>query len=107
MLEAADADGVACRALEAVFHVLIEAEASAVIGAEPHQGTRSGSASATATVSGRCQLPKVEAMLRDAPGEITAFADFPAERWRKIWSTNGLKCANKEQGPHRRRRRVP
>jgi hypothetical protein len=91
----ADADGVVRRALEAVLHALIEAEASAVICAESHQGTRSGSASATATVTGRCQLLKVEAMLRDAPGEIAAFADFPAERWRKIWSTNGLECAKK------------
>jgi transposase-like protein len=28
-------------------------------------------------------------MLRDAADEVTAFAGFPAEHWRKIWSTNG------------------
>ena len=34
------------------------------------------------------QFPKVEAMLRDAADDITAFADFPAAHWKKIWSTN-------------------
>src|SRR5262249_49077391 len=42
------------------------------------------------------QFPKVEAMLRDSSDELTAFADFPAEHWKKIWSTNGLERVNKE-----------
>src|SRR5215831_12971305 len=42
------------------------------------------------------QFPKVEAMLRDSRDELTAFADFPAEHWKKVWSTNGLERVNKE-----------
>ena len=42
------------------------------------------------------QFRKVEAMLRDAADELTAFADFPVEHWKKIWSTNGLERVNKE-----------
>jgi putative transposase len=34
------------------------------------------------------QFPKVEQMLREAADEITAFADFPAAHWKKIWSTD-------------------
>jgi hypothetical protein len=33
------------------------------------------------------QFPKVEAMLREAAEDITAFASFPAGHWKKIWST--------------------
>ena len=42
------------------------------------------------------QFPKVEAMLRDASEEITAFAAFPVGHWKKIWSTNPLERLNKE-----------
>ena len=42
------------------------------------------------------QLPKVEAMLREAANDITAFADFPVPHWKKIWSTNPLERLNKE-----------
>jgi putative transposase len=42
------------------------------------------------------QFPKVETMLRDATDDITAFADFPAAHWKKIWSTNPLERVNKE-----------
>jgi transposase-like protein len=42
------------------------------------------------------QFPKVEAMLRDAGSEVTAFADFPVSHWKKIWSTNPLERVNKE-----------
>jgi len=42
-----------------------------------------------ATMLGR-QFPKVEAMLREAAEDITAFADFPVARWKKIWLTNPL-----------------
>jgi putative transposase len=48
-----------------------------------------------ATMLGR-QFPKVEAMLREAAGDITAFADFPIAHWKKIWSTNPLERVNKE-----------
>ena len=42
------------------------------------------------------QFPKVETMLRQAEGDITAFADFPVPHWKKIWSTNPLERLNKE-----------
>jgi transposase-like protein len=48
-----------------------------------------------ATMLGR-QFPKVEAMLRDAADDITAFASFPVSHWKKIWSTNPLERVNKE-----------
>jgi len=34
--------------------------------------------------------------LRGAAADITAFADFPVARWKKIWFTNPLECVNKE-----------
>jgi putative transposase len=42
------------------------------------------------------QFPRVEAMLRDAADDITAFAGFPVSHWKKIWSTNPLERLNKE-----------
>jgi len=42
------------------------------------------------------QFGKVEAMLREAAEDITAFADFPPAHWKKIWSTNPLERVNKE-----------
>ena len=48
-----------------------------------------------ATMLGR-QFPKVEAMLRDASDDVTAFASFPVSHWKKIWSTNPLERLNKE-----------
>ncbi len=42
------------------------------------------------------QFPKVETMLREAAGDVTAFADFPVSHWKKIWSTNPLERVNKE-----------
>ena len=48
-----------------------------------------------ATMLGR-QFPKIEAMLRHAADDITAFADFPVAHWKKIWSTNPLERVNKE-----------
>ena len=39
VLKAADADGVVRHALESVFQALIDAEATAVIGAGPHERT--------------------------------------------------------------------
>ena len=41
------------------------------------------------------QLPKVEAMLREAKDDLLAFTGFPQAHWRMLWSTNPLKRANK------------
>ena len=42
------------------------------------------------------QFPAVEALLRDAADDLTAFAAFPRAHWRKIWSTNPLERLNRE-----------
>jgi putative transposase len=42
------------------------------------------------------QLPKVEAMLRDAAEDLLAFTAFPVTHWKKVWSTNPLERLNKE-----------
>jgi putative transposase len=34
------------------------------------------------------QFPKVREMLLEAREELTAFADFPHQHWKKIQSTN-------------------
>jgi Transposase, Mutator family len=36
------------------------------------------------------QFPDVAAMLSDARHDLLAFAPFPLEHWRKVWSTNPL-----------------
>lgn len=41
------------------------------------------------------QVPKVDKKLRDAADDITAFADFPSAKWKKIWSTNPRERVNK------------
>lgn len=48
-----------------------------------------------ATILGR-QFPKVEAMLREAAQDITAFTDFSTAHWKKIWSINPLERVNKQ-----------
>jgi putative transposase len=48
-----------------------------------------------ATMLGR-QLPKVEAMMREAREDLLAFTGFPVAHWKKIWSTNPLERLNKE-----------
>jgi putative transposase len=42
------------------------------------------------------KFPAVATMLADATEDLTAFADFPAAHWTKIWSTNPLERVNKE-----------
>jgi putative transposase len=42
------------------------------------------------------QLPAVQSMLEDARDDLLAFATFPLEHWRKIWSTNPLERLNRE-----------
>jgi putative transposase len=42
------------------------------------------------------QFPKLEAMLRDAAGELLAFTSFPISHWKKLWSTNLMEQLNKE-----------
>ncbi|MFD9471490.1 IS256 family transposase [Streptomyces goshikiensis] len=42
------------------------------------------------------QFPKVKAMLREAKEDLTAFADFPHQHWKKIQSTNPLERLNRE-----------
>ena len=42
------------------------------------------------------QFPKVKQMLIDAKDELTAFADFPHQHWKKIQSTNPLERLNRE-----------
>jgi len=48
----------------------------------------------TDTVAAR--FPKAAESLRDARRDVLAFASFPREHWRKIWSNNPLERLNKE-----------
>lgn len=43
----------------------------------------------------RC-FPQVAAMLKDAEADLTAFAVFPTEYWRKTWSNNPIERLNRE-----------
>ncbi len=42
------------------------------------------------------RYPKIGALMDHAKAEVLAFAAFPREHWRKIWSTNPLERLNKE-----------
>jgi putative transposase len=42
------------------------------------------------------QFPKVKEMLLEAKDDLTAFAVFPAQHWKKIQSTNPLERINRE-----------
>ena len=53
------------------------------------------------------KLPQAAAHLDEARDDILAFAGFPREVWRQIWSNNPQERLNKEIRPHRRRRHLP
>jgi transposase-like protein len=42
------------------------------------------------------QFPVVADMVHDARADLLAFTSFPAQHWKKIWSTNPLERLNKE-----------
>jgi putative transposase len=76
-------------------HAEMVAAAIRTIFAQPDPAHVREQLDVIATMLGR-QLPKVDAMLRDAADDVTAFADFPVSHWKKIWSTNPLERLNKE-----------
>jgi putative transposase len=76
-------------------HADMVAAAVRTIFAQPNATSVRHQLDVIAGMLGR-QFPKVETMLREAAHELTAFADFPVEHWKKIWSTNGLERVNKE-----------
>ena len=76
-------------------HAEMVAAAIRTIFAQPDAGHVRSQLDVIAGMLGR-QFPKVEAMLRDAADDVTAFADFPVSHWKKIWSTNPLERVNKE-----------
>ena len=59
------------------------AAAARTISVQPDAGSVRAQLDTIAGMLGR-QFPKVEAMLRAAADDITAFADFPAAHWKKI-----------------------
>ncbi|MBD3148630.1 IS256 family transposase [Microbispora bryophytorum] len=71
------------------------AAAIRTIFAQPTAQTVRAQLTTIATMLGR-QFPPVEQMLLDASDDITAFADFPSQHWKKIWSTNPLERLNRE-----------
>ena len=76
-------------------HAEMVAAAIRTIFAQPKANMVRDQLDVIAGMLGR-QFPKVETMLRQAEGDITAFADFPVPHWKKIWSTNPLERLNKE-----------
>jgi len=76
-------------------HADMVAAAVRTIFAQPDAASVRSQLNVIAGMLGR-QFPKVEQMLRDAADDITAFAEFPAAHWKKIWSTNPLERVNRE-----------
>ncbi|GII79099.1 hypothetical protein Sru01_40810 [Sphaerisporangium rufum] len=71
------------------------AAAIRTVFAQPNAATVRSQLAAIAAMLGR-QFPPVEQMLLDAADDVTAFADFPYQHWKKVWSTNPLKRLNRE-----------
>jgi len=44
----------------------------------------------------RPRFPRVASLLEEAEPDVLAYAAFPAEHWRQIWSNNPLERLNKE-----------
>ena len=44
----------------------------------------------------RGRFPRVAGLMEAAEVDLLAYADFPAEHWRKIWSNNPIERLNKE-----------
>jgi Transposase, Mutator family len=65
------------------------AAAVRTVFAQPDQASVRGQLDVIAGMLGR-QFGKVETALRDACDDMTAFTAFPAQHWKKIWSTNPL-----------------
>jgi putative transposase len=42
------------------------------------------------------RFPEAAALLEEAAADLLAFAGFPKEHWRQLWSTNSLERLNKE-----------
>jgi putative transposase len=71
-------------------HAEMVAAAIRTIFAQPDAAHVRSQLDVIAGMLGR-QFPTVEAMLRDAADELTAFAAVPASHWKKIWSTNPVR----------------
>src|SRR5207245_261372 len=65
------------------------------IFAQPDAGTvREQHARIVDQLEGR--FPEAAALLDEAGPDLLAFASFPKEHWRQLWSTNSLERLNKE-----------